>query len=115
MILLIEDDHDIRDSFRQILEDMGHSVLSAANGWDAIALLEKIPNPLLIILDLSMPIMNGEEFLKLKEAHPKLSEIPVLIASSHENRIGELRNYPFIKKPVDMEAFIKKVNLCLKP
>ena len=108
-ILLIEDDHDIRVAFRQTLEDCGYFVCSAANGWDALDLLEKTTPPNLIILDLSMPIMSGEEFLKLKEENLKIKDIPVLLVSSHLARIQRLP-YPHLRKPVDMEEFKKVVN-----
>lgn len=113
-ILLIEDDHDIRVAFRMALENCGYSVLSVANGWDALAVLERISPPKLIILDLSMPIMSGEEFLKLKNEHSKLAPIPVLIVSCHENRLKILSKYPALKKPVDMEVLTKKVLSCLE-
>ncbi len=108
-ILVIEDDHDIRVAFRQTLEQSGYFVCSAANGWDALDLLEKTTPPKLIILDLSMPIMSGEEFLKLKEENLKIKDIPVLLVSSHLGRLKELP-YSYLKKPVDMEEFKTKVN-----
>lgn len=108
VILLIEDDHDIRVAFRQTLEQCGYFVCSAANGWDALDLLSKTSTPKLIILDLSMPIMSGEEFLKLKEENPRFKEIPVLLVSSHLDRLEKL-GHPFLKKPVDMEEFRKVV------
>ncbi len=103
-ILIIEDDHDIRVAFRQTLEQCGYFVCSAANGWDALDLLAKITPPKLIILDLSMPIMSGEEFLKLKEENLKIKDIPVLLISSHLDRIHKL-SLPYLKKPVEMEEF----------
>lgn len=113
-ILLIEDDHDIRVSFRQMLETKGHFVYSVANGKDGIALLEKITPPKLIILDLGMPIMNGEEFLELKSKNPKTSDIQVLVVSCYVDRIKNISNYPFLVKPVDMDQFLLKVDECLE-
>ncbi len=112
-ILLIEDDHDIRVSFRQTLESDGHFVYSAANGKDALALLEKIAPPKLIILDLGMPIMNGEEFLEFKSKNPKIADIHVLVVSCYVDRIKNINKYPFLVKPVDMDQFLKKVDICL--
>lgn len=112
-ILLIEDDHDIRVSFRQTLETSGHFIYSVANGKDALTLLGKISPPKLIILDLGMPIMNGEEFLALKEKNPMIASIPVLIVSCYIDRIQNINKYPFMVKPVDMDKFLKKVSDCL--
>ncbi|HXH32768.1 MAG TPA: response regulator [Bacteriovoracaceae bacterium] len=113
-ILVIEDDHDIRVAIRQSLEDCGYYVHSVSNGWDGLTLLERIAAPSLIILDLSMPIMNGEEFLKLKVLNQKIVDIPVLVTSCHENRLSALADYPTMKKPIDMEVFLKKVASCIK-
>lgn len=112
-ILLIEDDHDIRVSFRQTLESSGYFVYSVANGKDGLALLEKITPPKLIILDLGMPIMNGEEFIALKDKNPKIAGIEVLVVSCYIDRIKNLK-HPFLVKPVDMDVFLNKVAECLE-
>lgn len=112
-ILLIEDDHDIRVSFRQTLEDSGYFIYSAANGKDALALLEIIAPPKLIILDLGMPIMNGEEFLKNKNKIPKIADTKVLIVSCFVDQIKDIDKYPFLAKPVDLDIFQEKVASCL--
>lgn len=112
-ILIIEDDHDIRVCFRQALENQGFQVYSVSNGKDALILLKNIPAPKLIILDLGMPIMNGEEFIKLKNLDPNLSGIPILIASCYEDRAQRLEPNPSILKPVDVDSFVKKVVECL--
>ena len=114
-ILLIEDDHDIRVSFRQILENQGYFIYSVTNGKDALFLLDKISPPKLVIVDLVMPIMNGEEFLLQKEAHPEHAKIPVLVVSCFKDRAEKLRQYPHLIKPVDMKDFADKVISCLKP
>lgn len=113
-ILLIEDDHDIRVTFRQTLENNGYVIHSVANGKDAFELLEKISLPRLIILDLGMPIMTGEEFLRLKALNEKLVNIPVLVISCHQDRIELLSEHPSMVKPIDIDEFTNKVASCLK-
>ncbi len=113
-ILIVEDDHDIRVSFRQILENFGYFVYSVTNGKDALFLLEKINPPKLIIVDLVMPIMNGEEFLKHKNASPDFARIPVLIVTCFNDRADKLKQYPHLIKPVDLKVFADKVSECLK-
>lgn len=113
-ILLIEDDHDIRVSFRQTLESSGYFIYSVANGKDGLALLEKITPPKLIILDLGMPIMNGEEFLALKEKNPLIKDIKVLVVSCYIERIKNINRYQSLLKPVDMDQFLKKVAECME-
>lgn len=114
-ILLVEDDHDIRVSFREILEKLGYFIYSVTNGKDALFLLEKIAPPKLVIVDLAMPIMNGEEFLKEKDSHPEHSKIPVLLVTCFIDRAAKLSHYPHLIKPVDLKEFSDKVSSCLKP
>lgn len=113
-ILLIEDDHDIRVSIRQTLEDAGHDVFSAANGRDALFMLKKISTPRLIILDLLMPIMTGEEFLEAINGEPDLRTIPILIVSCHQDRVRVLDTLPHLLKPLDLDSFVVKVKECLE-
>ncbi|MBA2403980.1 MAG: response regulator [Bdellovibrionales bacterium] len=112
-ILLIEDNHDIRVTIRQALEDSGHCLFSVANGRDALTLLDKIVQPKLILLDLRMPIMNGIEFLRHKEADPKLADIPVIIVSGFLDKIEGLDKYPAISKPIDITALRAEVTRIL--
>ena len=59
-VIIVEDDDDIRDTFREVLESEGYHVLTAANGRVALDLLEGMRDvPCLVLLDLMMPIMNG--------------------------------------------------------
>lgn len=111
VILLVEDDHDIRVAVRQTLEMASYEVVSAPNGADALRILNR-QQPDLIILDLHMPLMDGEEFLKAKERDDRLAAIPViLISASPPAQI--LRVAPkvdeIIIKPLDMDKFLEKI------
>src|SRR5207244_10672732 len=61
-VLVVEDDFDLRDALVPILEYEGHRVVSAANGKEALERLQTMPPPSLILLDLMMPVMDGEQF-----------------------------------------------------
>lgn len=99
LIWLIEDDHDIRVAVRSSMEKERYEVLSAASGASAIKILKQY-SPDLIILDMDMPIMNGEEFLKIKKAFDLdhfLKKIPqmigrkLLVNSSFITRLFQLK------------------------
>jgi DNA-binding response OmpR family regulator len=62
-VLVIEPDHETRVQIRRVLEDAGHFVVSATNGTDALALIEKISPPTHIILNSDLPFLSGEQFL----------------------------------------------------
>lgn len=112
-ILIIEDDHDIRVAYRSALEDHGLEIYSACNGRDGLSLLSKI-TPKLIILDISMPIMNGFEFLKAKEQHPAFKDIPVLIVTCHFEKQEALKKHACLFKPIEIDTFTTVVSSYLK-
>ncbi|MDB5169376.1 MAG: DNA-binding response regulator VicR [Candidatus Saccharibacteria bacterium] len=83
-ILIVEDDKDLNNAYRIILESAGYTVESAFDGKEALEALKNF-DPDLILLDLLMPIMGGLEFLQnydLKHAHP---DVKVLIFTNMEN------------------------------
>lgn len=69
-ILVVEDDNALNDAYRTILSSVGHTVLSAFNGQEALDLLATVKKmPDIILLDLRMPVLDGVGFLK--EYHPE--------------------------------------------
>lgn len=75
-VLIVEDDPDLSDAFKIILTKEGYRVTNTYNGQEALEKL-KLIEPDMILLDLLMPIMGGEEFLKrFKQAGHKL---PVVV------------------------------------
>jgi PAS domain S-box-containing protein len=76
-ILLVEDDPAVRELTREVLEESGYRVLSAASGPEAIALVEKDPSRIdLLLTDLVMPRMNGRELARrLHELRPGLATL----------------------------------------
>jgi len=83
-IVVVDDDEDVRDAVREILQLEGYSTEGAANGEEALKLLrESSARPCLILLDLMMPVMDGWEFLTLIDEEPGFHGIPVAIMSAH--------------------------------
>lgn len=81
-VLVIDDDHDIREALVDILEDAGFSVATARHGAEALQLLKSAVRPSLILLDLNMPVMNGHEFRAAQQAIPALARIPTIVMSA---------------------------------
>ncbi|HNX68036.1 MAG TPA: response regulator [Candidatus Omnitrophota bacterium] len=116
-ILIVEDDTDFQDIYTLYLQGESFEVLKAGNGQEGLAILEKeIPD--LIILDLIMPVMDGEEFYVRLRAQEKWKRIPVIIASVNEkipHRVAELGNVSdVLKKPFDVEVLLQKIRKHLK-
>jgi CheY-like chemotaxis protein len=106
-ILLVEDDPDVRLMMATSLELEGASVITAANGAEAFN-LARTHQPALIVLDLMMPVMSGEEFRRAQLANKTLSDIPVVVVSAHFDAPHIARRMKAIgcfMKPLDLEAF----------
>jgi CheY-like chemotaxis protein len=81
-VLVVEDHDDTRDMLRQIVGSTGATVISAANGEEAIALLATRVAPDLVFCDLLMPRMDGYQFMDWLRRQPHLSRIPVIAVSA---------------------------------
>lgn len=80
-ILVVDDDTDIRDSIRLVLDREGYRSLGAANGAEALGVLQTTPEVDLILLDMMMPVMDGIEFHKAQAALAPIAGIPVVVVS----------------------------------
>lgn len=116
-ILIVEDDSDFQDIYQLYLQGESYQVLVANNGKEGLAFLEK-ETPDLIILDLIMPVMDGEEFYARLREQDKGRFIPVIIASVNDKmppRITELGGVAgTLKKPFDIESLLEKIRANLK-
>jgi len=81
-VLIVEDNGDSRDMLRQFIASTGATVLSSANGEEAIALLTTRAAPDLVFCDLLMPRMNGHQFMDWLRRQPHLARIPVIAVSA---------------------------------
>ncbi len=82
MILVVDDDADIREAVGLFLQADGYRIGRASNGKEAMAWLLSREAPGVILLDLTMPIMDGQQFLTIKEADPALANIPVVVMTA---------------------------------
>jgi CheY-like chemotaxis protein len=81
-ILIVDDDAEIREVVCYVLRKAGFEPFGASDGQEALTLLTQMPPPSLILLDLTMPIMNGYEFLRRLRKRRLLSRTPVVITSA---------------------------------
>jgi CheY-like chemotaxis protein len=108
-VLVVDDDLDIRESLRDVIEAEGFPVACASNGAEALQLLAKKERPGLIVLDLMMPVMSGWEFLTVVRQDPALAEIPVAVISASGGRTPPLGATCFLRKPVDLDTILDLV------
>jgi CheY-like chemotaxis protein len=111
-ILIVDDNNSIKESLTWVLEGKGYTVITAGNGKDALALLQRkqmLPN--LILLDVMMPIMNGWQFLEEKRLNQRLKNIPTVISTDKTN-LESQDFHPheyFLPKPFDIEELISLI------
>jgi CheY-like chemotaxis protein len=100
-VLIVDDEEDVRESLRDVVEMVGCSALMAASAEEALALLSE-QRPCLVVLDLLLPGMKGGEMLDAIRAQPLLSNLPVLISTSIPEHAP--RGVPVLAKPIDVDA-----------
>jgi CheY-like chemotaxis protein len=81
-VLIVEDDEDIRAAMAELLEGEGFQVSVASNGQEGLEVLEHLGKPCLVLLDLMMPVMSGEDFLRHLRENPSFTRVPVIIVTA---------------------------------
>jgi len=112
-ILLVEDDHSLRETLADVLADEGFEVACASNGREALDQLGKGLLPDLIVLDLVMPVMDGWAFRDAQRQRPELAGIPMVVLSASSPtdgaRLRALGVEAVLSKPVGMERLLRAV------
>ena len=112
-VLVVDDSEDIRTTIRDVLEDQGFTVACAANGRQALdMLLHDGLKPALILLDLTMPEMDGWTFRQEQQKLPRLARIPVVLFSGHHDAAQvahSLNTAALMTKPLRLEGLVTLV------
>ncbi|MEK6707122.1 MAG: response regulator, partial [Bdellovibrionota bacterium] len=113
-ILVVEDDRQIRETLRQWLELEGYNVVTASDGKEALDQLAVNENICLILLDLMMPVMNGWEFLEVKDKMDKSNKIkslPVVIvtAAGDAANVSATSISGIVRKPIDLDLLMQYI------
>ena len=124
-ILVVDDEPDVRDYLRMILEDAGFQVTTAGNGEEALEMVRE-SRPDFISLDLIMPRMSGHKFLYALKRDRDLSRIPVLVVTAHANDEmgkGDLEDLfdkkmmsgpgTYLEKPVNPASYVRSIKRAL--
>jgi len=111
-VLVVEDDPDMRELERTVLDHIGFGVVTANNGREGLQTLER-SRPCVILLDLMMPVMDGLSFLAERKRRHLAEEVPVVCisAAGHEMTARALRlgATECIHKPADFDQVCERV------
>lgn len=116
-VLVVDDEADIVSTVQYRLEFCEFEVITAANGKEG---LEKAANekPDLILLDISMPVMNGHKMLERLKNSPDLKDIPVIMLTAYSDakdvaKAAELGIVDYVTKPFDFTELMGKISNAL--
>ena len=113
LLMVVDDDADLREALQDVLRDSGYEVLSAANGRQALDALGREPRlPDLVLLDMMMPVLDGAGFLRELPALLAGRELPVVVFSASAGAREEseqLGARAYLRKPVDVDTLLETV------
>ena len=114
-VLIVEDYRLARAMYRVTLEDSGFMVVEAADGFEALErVAETVPD--LILMDLSMPLMDGWETTRFLKSDRRTAGIPIVVLSASEATAEEARRagcLAVLTKPCLPSDLVKEVRVCL--
>jgi CheY-like chemotaxis protein len=109
-VLIVEDEIDLVEVLRAVLEDEGYAVDSAPNGRAALKLLDDGTAPDLLLVDVMMPVLSGDELVVQLAADPGRSHLPVVMMSAVEPApAARAHARVFLRKPFSIEALTSTV------
>jgi CheY-like chemotaxis protein len=101
-ILIVEDDADFRAALEESMRDADAEVVVAVDGLDALERLRGGPRPAVILLDLRMPRLGGQEFLDRLRADPRFEDVPVITMTAGFGRAEGDDIVARLQKPLDL-------------
>ena len=105
--LVVDDDDDIREATRDVMERHGYEVVAVSSGAEALAFLIH-DTPDLVLLDLQMDDMNGWEVLGALRSNPRFSEVEVVVVTGCDATVGH--GVRVLRKPFKIEALVATLN-----
>ena len=117
-ILLVEDNEMNRDMLSRRLERKGHTITVAVDGQEGIT-KAKAEKPEVILMDMSLPVVDGWEATRQLKAAPETQSIPIIALTAHamaddEKRAREAGCDDFDTKPIDLPRLLGKIEAQLQ-
>jgi CheY-like chemotaxis protein len=116
LVMVVDDDLDIRETLSALLEDEGYDVAAFPCGREALAALQDGLRPRVILLDLMMPVMDGAEFRRAQLADPALAEIPVILITAAGLKPIRHDDYSeVLRKPLKIDRVLQVIASYCQP
>jgi CheY-like chemotaxis protein len=112
LILIVEDDFDLARTLGDVLESEGYGVAIALDGRDALDQLRSGLKPDLILLDMTMPVMDGWRFREAQSKMPGAGSIPVVTVTADGDARGKaasIRAAGYLAKPTTIRDLLDEV------
>ena len=114
LVLVVEDFEDNRFMMRRLLEMSGYRVVEAVNGNQAIEAAER-ERPDIILMDLSLPMLDGLAATRRIRAHDGLSKVPIVAVSAHDSADFHAEALAagcneYVTKPIDFDQLVQLLN-----
>ena len=118
-VLLVEDTEDNRFMMRRLLEMTGYRVVEAMNGEEAVKLAQA-ESPQLILMDLSLPVIDGLAATRLIRKLPDFQSTPIIAVSAHDTSDFQSEAIAagcnrYVTKPIDFNELEQLIGQLLKP
>jgi two-component system, cell cycle response regulator DivK len=116
-VLIVEDNHDNRAIFAAILHHYGYEVIEAADGEDGVRMAHEA-HPDVILMDISLPRMDGLQATALLKGADDTSDIPIIAVTAHamredEQRVRDAGCDAYLAKPVEPLRILREVGRVL--
>lgn len=117
VILLVEDNADNRIIYRTMLEHTGYTVLEAGDGKTGLETAREA-HPDLVLLDISIPVMDGWEVARTLKGDPETAEIPIIALTAHamaadREKAAEVGCDGYLAKPVEPRRVVEEIKRLL--
>jgi CheY-like chemotaxis protein len=113
-VLVVEDDAALRELYRITLTAAGYAVVAVGDGLDALRRIDQ-RLPQAVVLDLSLPRVNGRDVSRELKARPDTRGIPVIVVSGSDMKDLDRDDFTCVlRKPVDPDVLIAAIERCLR-
>lgn len=112
-VLVVEDDDELREATAAILASEGYRTLCASHGVEALAILKNGARIGAVVMDVRMPVMDGDTLRRALLDDPALRDLPVVVVTAHADDARGIQSDLVLLKPYPAEALVAAVEACV--